>query len=172
MANTKMLRPNTRIDAFYPEAFADLATPKVAELNSTTLGFNITCAVLDDYTLNLTDSETDDSMSVCDVGNVETPTFFNYEAEINGFRQDRSGTFTGSVYETFWELFKTVDLPYVLVKRVGKKADQPYAIGDIISLYAFKTDYPVDIMGDGDMLQFGARFKAIGKVNTQYKVVS
>src|SRR5688572_15995544 len=90
----KLLRANVGIYAAYPEAFANPATPTAAELNAqfvyttteTNMVFNISCAVLDDYTLNMSDSDTDDSLSICDVGNVESPTFQNYEASLDGFR--------------------------------------------------------------------------------------
>lgn len=170
MANTKMLRPNVRIDAYYPEAFADKTQPTAAELNNAVFGFNISCAVTDDYTLAPTDSDTDDSISVCDVGGVENPTFRNYEASLDGFRQDRTGTFVGSVYETFFNLFKAVDVPYILVVRVGYKADVAYASGQDISMFGVVTDYPTDLVGDNEMLRLGARFKNDGFINTFYEV--
>src|SRR5688572_18499781 len=94
MPNDKILRANITILAAYPEAFANPAAPTAAELNAqfvyTTaegnMVHNISCAVLDDYTLNMTDSETDDELSICDIGNVSTPTFYNYEVSLDFFR--------------------------------------------------------------------------------------
>lgn len=71
--NEKMLRGNVTILAAYPEAFADPTQPTAAELNDQfvpatnedAMVFNISCALLDDATtLNLTDSETDDTRTI------------------------------------------------------------------------------------------------------------
>ena len=78
MAFQKLLRANVGIWAAYPEAFEDPENPTAAELNDwfeygtneDAMVFNISCAILDDYTLNMADSDTDDSMSICDIGTV------------------------------------------------------------------------------------------------------
>jgi hypothetical protein len=179
MAGEKLLRANVQILAAYPEAFADLASPTAAELNDQfafgtnedALVFNISCAILDDYTLNMTDSETDDSISICDIGNVSTPTFYNYEASLDGFR-DRSVTDNG-VFNLFFDLFKGVDRPFVLIKRIGKGQNATYLTNgsDVVSMFSVNTDYPIDLVEDNTMLQFGARFKTTGDVNINYSVV-
>lgn len=174
----KVLRANVGIYAAYPEAFANVATPTTAELNNQfvyTTGedkmvFNISCAVLDDYTLNMTDPETDDSLSICDLGNVSTPTFNNYEAELNGFR-DLNVTDNG-VFNLFFDLFKGVDRPFYLIKRIGKAQNAAFAVGDVISLYGFTTDYPVDVLDDNSNAQFGARFKPTGVLLTNYTLAA
>lgn len=178
MAFQKLLRANVGIYAYYPEAFEDAANPTVAELNDLfaystnedALGFNISCAILDDYTLNMTDSDTDDSLSICDIGNVSTPTFQNYEASLDGFR-DRSVTDNG-VFNLFFDLFKGVDRPFILVKRIGYAQDAPFAVGQTISMYGVNTDYPIDLVDDNTMLQLGARFKPTGDVNINYEVAA
>jgi hypothetical protein len=174
----KLLRANVGIYAAYPEAFANPATPTAAELNAqfvyttteTAMVFNISCAILDDYTLNMTDSDTDDSLSICDVGNVESPTFQNYEASLDGFR-DKSLTDTG-VFNLFRELFQGVDNPFWLIKRIGKAQNAAFAIGDTISMYGVNTDYGVDLVEDNTMLQWGARFKTTGNLNTNYTIAA
>jgi hypothetical protein len=180
MAGEKLLRANVQILAAYPEAFADPTAPTAAELNDQfaygtnedAMVFNISCAILDDYTLNMSDPETDDSISICDIGNVETPTFDNYEASLDGFR-DRSVTDNG-VFNLFFDLFKGVDRPFFLIKRIGKAQNAAYLTNgsDVISMYGVKTDFPVDLVEDNTMLQFGARFKTTGDLNTNYSVVS
>lgn len=174
MAFQKLLRANVTILAAYPEAFANPATPTTAELNDqfvwTTnedaMVFNISCAILDDYTLNMADSDTDDSMSICDIGNVSTPTFQNYEASLDFFR-DRSVTAEG-VYNLAFNLFKGPDRPFYLVKRIGYAQNAAFAIGHTVSMYGVNTDYPVDLVEDNTMLQFGARFKPNGNLNINY----
>lgn len=180
MAGEKLLRANVTILAAYPEAFADPAAPTAAELNDQfaygtnedAMVFNISCAILDDYTLNMTDSDTDDSMSICDIGNVSSPTFQNYEASLDGFR-DRSVTDNG-VFNVFFDLFKGVDRPFILIKRLGKANNATFLTdgSDVISEYSVITDYPVDLVEDNTMLKFGARFKTTGDVNVNYSVVA
>lgn len=165
----KMLRGNVTIYAFAPEAFADSAAPEVAELNGP-LGYNISCAITDDYTLNMADSDTDDSRSICDIGTVETPTFENYEASLDGFR-DEDVTADG-VYNLFRDLFRAADVPYILVKRIGGANSDAFAVDDIISLYEVNTDIPVDVVEDGSPILYGARFKTTGNVNVNFSVAA
>lgn len=174
MAFSKLLRGNVKIVAAYPEAFADASEPTSAELNNLFvytsnedgMVFDISCAVLDDYTLNMTDSDTDDSLSICDIGNVETPTFSNYEASLDFFR-DSSITANG-VYNLAWHLFKREDRPFWLIKRIGQSQPDAFAAGQTISMYGVTTDFPVDLVEDNTMLQFGARFKPTGSLNINY----
>lgn len=170
MANERLMPAHIRIDWAYPEAFADLSAPTVAELNSTLMKFNVSCAIEDGYTLNQTESDTDDSRTICDVGQVSNRTFLTYEASLDGFR-DASLTDNG-VFNLFFRLAKAKDVPVVLVKRIGKVNDAPYAVGDIVSLYSFTTDNPVDVVDDVTNIMFGARFKPTGGVNINYKVVA
>lgn len=170
MPNEKLLRGNVRIDAFYPEAFADLSAPTVAELNNTTFRFAISCAIEDSYTLNQTDSDTDDSISICDIGDVQSATFINYEASLDGFRD--ADVNANGVYNLFFNLFKAKGVPFVLVKRIGKPNDENYALGDTVSLYVVTTDNPEDLVEDGSMVRLGARFKPQGGANINHKVAA
>ena len=43
---------------------------------------NISCAIVTGMTLGATESDTDDSRSICDSGNAKTPTIANYEASL------------------------------------------------------------------------------------------
>lgn len=178
MSFEKLLRGNVKIVVAYPERFADPAAPTAAELNdlfvySTNedgMVFDISCAILDDYTLNMTDSDTDDSLSICDIGNVETPTFSNYEASLDGFR-DASVTANG-VYNMFFDLFKREGRPFWLIKRIGPGQAEVFAAGQTISMYGVETDYPVDLIEDNAMAQFGARFKVTGELNINHTITA
>lgn len=159
---TKMLRPNVGIYVATAAAFADWKAPTLTEITSATNVFNISPAVTDDYTLNMTDSSTDTSLAIVDNASVETPTFYNYEASLDGFRDaDASAT---SVYNKFRDLFDEPDVKYYLIKRIGKTHDAAFAAGDEVSIYGVKTDFPVDLVGDGEMLRIGARFLTTGEV--------
>src|SRR5690625_5854226 len=114
MANRKVLRGNVRIVAAYPEAFADPANPTADELNNADFVHDISCAIEDDYTLDMTDPDTSDSRSICDIWQVETPTFDSYVASRNGFR-DADAAAEG-YYNLFFYLFKARGVPSMLVK--------------------------------------------------------
>lgn len=166
---TKMLRGHVTIWAAYPEAFANAAEPTAAELNNEDLVFNISCAIEDTYTLNMTGSDTDDSISICDIGDVQTPTFQNYEASLDGFR-DEDPEFDG-VYNLFFNLFNGLDRPYILVKRIGPNNTDLAEPGQTVSLYEVNTDNPIDIIGDNEMIRLGARFKPTGNLNVNVDLV-
>jgi hypothetical protein len=167
---TKLLRANVAIYAAYPEAFADVTAPTVAELNNEDFVKNISCAIEDSYSLNMTDSDSDDSISICDIGDVQTPTFYNYEATLDGFRDEDLDA--DGVYNLFFDLFKSPDVPYILVKRIGTPQTDPWVASDIASLYEVITDNPVDLLGDNEMIRLGARFKTTGNVNVNVDVAA
>lgn len=178
--NVKMLRANVGIYLAYPEAFADPSNPTAAELNDQFvygtnedgMVFNISCAVLDDYTMNMSDPEMDDSISVCDIGNVETPTFDTYEVELNFFRDEDVDAL--GVYNLARDLHLGVDRPFYAIKRIGKAQNAQFLTdgSDVISMYGVSTDYPVDVADDNAMLQFGGRYKTTGSLNTNYIVTA
>lgn len=163
---SKLLRGNTKIVVVEYDAIANPAAPTSAELNSA-FAYDISCAVLDDYTLNLTDSDTDDTMTVCDIGNITTRTFTNYEGELTGLK-DINLLDNTSVYNTFFRLFNAPDIKYWVVKRIGPAQAAAFAAGQVVSLYGFSTDYPTNNAEDGSMLSMTANLKPTGSVNTNY----
>lgn len=171
MAGTKLLRGNYSVYAFHPDAIANWAAPGGTALQTAItngLGFDISCAITDDsVSINLTDSDTDDSLSICDIGNVSTPTFFNYEVTFDSFRNGPvSAGAAVPVYELPVNLFSAADLPYYIVTRIGPAQGTALAAGQIVSVYGVNTDWPADILGDGENILFGSRFKPNGQVYT------
>jgi hypothetical protein len=160
---TKMLRPNVGIYVAAADAFADWTAPTLTEITVATKVFNISPAVTDDYTLNQTESDSDDSLAIVDNADVQTPTYFNYEASLDIFRDENASA--DSVYNKAYSLFSTVDTKYFLIKRVGKLHSAAFEAGDEISIYGVRTDFPIDIVGDGEMIRAGARFLVTGQVN-------
>jgi hypothetical protein len=118
----------------------------------------------------MTDSAADTSLAVVDNASVSTPTYYNYEASLDGFR-DENLTATSS-YNKFRDLFATADVKYYLIKRVGKAHSAAFAAGDEVSIYGVKTDFPVDLVGDGEMLRIGARFLTTGEVKVNIAVAA
>jgi len=163
----KMLRPNVGIFVANSDAFANWATPTLGEVTNAAKVFNISPALADNYTLNMTDSDVDNSLSMTDAAQVNTPTLYNYEASFDGFRD--SSLSATSVYNKFRDLFTaTVGTKYYLIKRIGKAHDAAWAAGDIISIFGVTTDNPVDIVADGSMIMLGARFLTTGEVKVNY----
>ena len=159
---TKLLRPNVGIYVATADAFANWAAPTLTEITSATKVFNISPAITDDYTLNMTDSDSDDSLAIVDNATVQTPTYFNYEASLDGFRDEDADA--DSVYNKFRSLFSAPDVKYYLIKRIGYAHDAAFAAGQLVSVYGLKTDFPVEILGDGEMIRDGARFLTSGEV--------
>ena len=159
---TKLLRPNVGIYVATADAFANYKTPTLAEITDDEKVFNISPAITDDYTLNMTDSDSDDSLAIVDNASVQTPTYYNYEASLDGFRDESASA--DSVYNKFRELFSEPDVKYYLIKRVGHAHDADFATGQTVSVYGVKTDFPVELLGDGEMIRDGARFLTTGEV--------
>ena len=180
MANDKLLPANVTIMLAYPEAFVNPLAPTAAELNAqfawapgTAQGnmvFNVSCALLDDYTLNQTESDTDDTRTICDEGEVSNATFMNYEASLD-FLRDASLTDQG-LFNMAAELTRAPDRPMYAIKRIGKRNSDAFAIGDHVSIFGLQTDYPQDGVDAGELLTHGARFKATGALAINYQVAA
>lgn len=166
----KMMAPNTRID-WYPEnGFADPENPTIAELNA---GTNISCAIVAGYTLGFTDSDTNDERSICDEGNVATRGFANYEASLSFFRAPLAATDPDSlVYDAARDIFKgELHVTGFLVSRQGAKSSVAYAAGDHINLFKVTSDLYRDISGDpGSSVQFEVPFLQGGQALSNYEV--
>lgn len=176
MAESKVLRGNATLWAVFPECRTNWSAPDMTDITADIadgLIIEISCAVTDDSfdSLNETDRATDDTQSMCDVASVETPTYRNYEAELNGFR-NKTGSTDTPYYDTFFDLFNGVGRRYWLVKRVDKLQGSALATNDIVSAFQFDTDYGVDIAEDGGLIYFGARFKPTGEIYTNVSVVA
>lgn len=173
MPGTKLLRGNYSVYAFFPEAQTNWASPTAAQFTSALaasppLGYDISCALTDDsVSINLTDSDTDDSLSICDIGNVSTPTFFNYEVTFDSFRNGPvSAGAVVPVYDIPVKLFSNADLPFYIVTRIGPAQGTAFAAGQIVNIFGVNTDFPTDVLGDGENILFGSRFKPNGQVYT------
>ena len=176
MSEQKTLRGNYTVWAAFPEANVDWSAPSAAAIATAVaagLILDISRAITDDSgeSLNEADRATDDTQSISDVASVSTPTFRNYEAEFDGFR-NKTGTTDTPYFELFYDLFNGVGREYWLIKRVDKAQGAIIAENDIISSYKFETDYGMDIVDDGGLIYFGARFKSTGDIYTNESVVA
>lgn len=155
----KMMSPNTTI-TFIP--LAGLTTPDAPKATELNAGTNLSCAIVTGYTLNATASDTDDSKTICDEGNVQTRTLGNYEANISFFRDPVGAAPT--VFSTAYDLFKTSRVEGWLVSRQGKKSTEPFAVGDIVSVYKVMNDSSMDETSDkGTPIRFTVPFLQRGE---------
>ena len=170
MANTRLYRANVTFCLAHPEAFADRTAPTAAELNSA-LVKNITCALNEDgTTFTLGDSDTDDSLTFCDEGNLSTPTFYNPEVVMEAFR-DADTSATG-VYNEALGLIAFPDIEYIAILRVGEDSDTAFAAGDRVKMVGVKTDFGIDVVGNGENQRINQTFFNNDFVNWNYEVAA
>ena len=170
MANTRMYRANVTLCLAHPEAFADRTAPTASELNSA-LVKNITCALNEDgTTFTLGDSDTDDSLTFCDEGNLSTPTFYNPEVVFEAFRD--ADTSADGVFNEALGLLAFPDIEYIAIQRIGEDSDTNFAAGDRIKMVGVKTDFGIDVVGNGENQRISQSFLNNDFVNWNYEVAS
>lgn len=159
---TKMLNPNTTLVVVGESNIVNPLAPTAAELNHVTNAINISCAVTRGYTLNPTDSDTDDTASICDTGNVQNRLYDNYEGELTLFRDGNIADNT-SIYNLAWQYFRDPDKRFYLYRRLGKKSTVPFADGDIVEGFLFVNDRMRSVDGgDAGPIQFTVPLLAQG----------
>lgn len=171
MATIRLYRANVTFCLAFPEAFADRTAPTAAELNSATLVSNITCALNEDgTTFTLGDSDTDDSLTFCDEANVSTPTFFNPEVVMEAFRD--ADTSAAGIFNEAFDLLAFEDIEYIAILRIGKDSDTAFAVGDRIKMVSVKTDFGIDVVGNGENVRISQSFLNNDFVNWNHEVAA
>jgi hypothetical protein len=145
----KMMPPNVTIWWVPQAGLTTPSAPKASEINA---GTNISAAVETGYKLGPMDSDVDNSKTIADGGNTDTPTMGKYEGMLTLFRDEvGSGTNVtpnpATVFSTAFALFKTAKTAGWLVKRFGKQQSVTAAAGDVVSAFLFLNDYPREIEG-------------------------
>lgn len=167
----KMLNPNTTLWAIEADDVLDINALTVEELNAAT-ALNFSCAVVRGYTLNPTDSDTDDSASICDSGNVENRLYDNYEGEFTMFREGDLDD-TTSVFTKAFEFFKEPDKLHYIVRRVGKRNTEVAAVGDEVEAFLFANDRIRSVDGGDDgPIQFTVPELQQGTYTGYFKLVA
>lgn len=139
----KMMSPNTTIVWIDEDGVVNPLHPTVAEMNA---GENISCAIVRGYTLNPTASDTDGTASICDEGNVATPTYDNYEATLTFFYESDNSD-TTSVFKIATDLFEKKGARGYLYRRIGKKSNMPFVATDTVEGFFVESDNPQTIDG-------------------------
>lgn len=150
--STRLTRPNQSWALAKYAAFANPLAPTVAELNNASLVSFFSCALTEDGTsLTLGDSDTDDTLTFCSIGNESTPTFKNPTAQWTVLKEANtggSGTTVDltSLYNKAWAWLAFPDVPYWVISRTGPNSSQDiaFATGQKIKMALFNTDYPVE----------------------------
>ena len=172
MASPKMMSPSETV-WWVPAGTAgwDPDAPSAAVL---TAARNISCAIVSGYTLNPTDSDTDDTTSICNGANTSDFTFYNYEGNLPFFREEVGANANNtSAYARAFEFFKNVDANGFLVQRFGYLESTPAAAGQEVRVFAFSTDYTQDVVpDDGGPIQFTVPFLPQGKMNLNIALVA
>lgn len=167
-----MLNPNETIwfvpldtPGFDPDA------PSAAAL---TEARNLSCAIVTGYTLNPTDSDTDDSTTICDNANVDNPTSYNYEANITFEREALGAGFDAtSPRARAFEFFKQPDAEGFLVRRLGMRNTVPAAAGQVVSVFKVTSDFPQDVVPDDNgAIQMTVPFLQQGKLALDVALVA
>jgi len=140
--------------------------------NTATLssGGNISQAIKDDLKLGQTASDTDKDRTITSFGDAETPTFYNFQAALNGFYDaDKSAT---GVFNLFRDLTFAPDVPYVIAHRIGYPETTDAASGQEWNFYYAWTDLPVIAYADGANLTNGQTFLPKNLVNLRYALAA
>lgn len=174
MADERLYAPATRWWLAGPNAFADFANPTVAEFTagiSAGIIVDITCALNQDGTeFNKDDSDTDDSLSFCQVAGAEDPTFHNATAVLEAFRsRDELDANTAT---TAFEWLAWPDIEYLVIKSVGEEPGTAIGVDHRIKMGRFKTDYPVDVYGSGENIRISNTLLFQGDLNWNYRMVA
>ena len=179
----KMLSPNTTVWWISADNIANASDLfKVTTYTADPAkAVDISCAIVAGMTLGATESDTDDSRSICDTGNAKTPTVSNYEASLTFFREaiapGKNAAGNTSVYDKAFQLFKRGVLDGLnegyLVQRIGFRQGTPIEAGMEISVFKVVADNPKDELGDGNKpIQFTVPFLPQGYMELNKAVVA
>lgn len=171
----KMMSPNTTIWWVPLAGLTTPAAPKATEINA---GTNISAAIETGYSLKFNDSDVDNSKTIVDEGNVETPTLQNYEGNLTFFKDEIGGgtqdaPVPSTVFTAANALFKVAKVEGWLVSRQGKKAALAAAATDIVSVFRFISDYPKTIDGEaGNPIKTSVEFLPQGEAYANVAAVA
>lgn len=180
MSRTRLSRPNQTWGLAYINAFEDPANPTAAELNDRRFVHLISCALTEDGTEMVKgDSETDDTVTFCSIGNESSPTLANITATLTWLKDQNTGGSGStvdltSIFNRAEALLGFQDIPYWLISRTGPDASQDinFAIGHKIKMASFNTDYPQLLLEQNAPIRGVQNLLFSGDYNWNYEVAS
>lgn len=179
MSYVRLSRPNQTWAIALDSAFANPMAPTIAELNDRRFVHLVSCALTEDGTsMIMGDSETDQTLTFCSIGNESTPTNYNVTAQMTWLKDANTGgsgstVDLASLYNKVDAMLGNVDIPYWVISRTGPNASQDinFAAGHRIKLARFLTDYPVNVTENNAPLRGSNTLVFQGDVNWNYVVV-
>lgn len=164
--STRLTRPNQSWALAKYAAFANPLAPTTAELNNASFVSFFSCALTEDGTsMSLGDSDTDDTLTFCSIGNEQTPTYKNPTAQWSVLKEANtggSGTTVDltSLYNKAWAWLAFPDVPYWVISRTGpnNSQDAAFAVGHKIKMALFNTDYKVEAPDQTNSARFTQQF--------------
>lgn len=179
--STRLTRPNQSWALAKQDAFVNPLAPTAAELNNASFVAFFSCALVEDGTsLTLNDSDTDDTLTFCSIGNESTPTFKNPAAQWTFLKEANTGGSGSTVdltslFNKAWAWLAFPDVPYWVISRTGPNASQdiPFAVGHKIKMALFSTDQPVEApeQASSGRIQQNFLFNG-GGINWNYQIAS
>lgn len=125
-------------------------------------GGNVSCAIKDDMTLGLTDSNADTDRTLCDEGQVEQLTSKNFDSKAIGFRDEDLSA--NGAYNLFHKLTFGPDVPYIQAHRIGAKQTALSSIGEVWDYYYVNTDVQIPQYADNANITTDVTFIPKNKV--------
>lgn len=132
-------------------------------------GGNITCAILSDWKMELTDSDTKPAKTLCSVGSAEELTFYNYDANMN-FLRDVDPFDDGSEFNLPMLLTSAPDTAYLIAHRIGYGRTAAAAVGQEWHFYYVWTDHAIPASSDGEYQTINETFVPKGIINFKYEL--
>lgn len=178
MTSTRLTRPNQTWALAFDNAFEDASNPTETELNDRRFVHLISCALTEDGTeMVMGDSEQDQTITFCSIGNESTPTFYNVTASLTWLKDANTGGSGStvdltSIYNRATALLDYQDVPYWLISRTGPDASQDIAFdsGQIIKMASFNTDYALDVIENNAPIRGQQNLLFSGDVNWNYEI--
>lgn len=103
---------------------------------------NFTDAIVAGYTLNPTDSDTDDTSMLGDATNAKTRGLYNYEAKFQFAREADPVTNATSIYEAALTKFRTKGVNGYWARRIGYDKSVPLAVGHKLRIFKVESYRP------------------------------
>jgi len=102
--------------------------------------------------------------------NLSTPTFYNPEVVFEAFRD--ADVSADGVFNEALDLIAFPDIEYIAIQRIGKDSDAAFAATDRIKMVGVKTDFGIDVVGNGENQRISQSFLNNDFVNWNYEVAS
>lgn len=180
MALVRLSRPNQTWAIALEAAFANPAAPTTTELNDLRFVHRMSCAFTEDGTEMVRgDSETDDTLTFCSIGNEVTPTQANVTASLQWLKDANTGGSGSTVdltslFNKATAMLDSHDIPYWIISRTGPNASQDinFAVGHKIKMAKFITDYPQDVLENNAPIRGLQNLVFKGDQNWNYTLVA